>query len=152
MAYTLGEAAKATGKSKTAIQKAIASNRLSSTKDAFGRWQIDPAELERVYPNQKPLENDREPLVDTHEIERLKATVEGLERLCRQIENERDSLRERLDRESEERRKLTAILTDQSQTRPKPRRWVLPAVIGVAVLAVLLLVIALGHSGRSALP
>jgi chromosome segregation ATPase len=128
MAYTLGEAARAIGKSKTAIQKAIASNKLSSTKDAFGRWQIDPAELERVYPNQKPKENDREPTVDTNEIERLKATVEGLERLCRQIENERDSLRERLDRSEDERRdkdrQLTALLSDQrEQTARAKRRW-----------------------------
>ena len=100
----------ATGKSKTAIQKSIAAGRLSATKDAIGRWQIDPSELERVYPNQKSIENDREHPVDAPEIERLKATVEGLERLCRQIEDERDSLRQQNIRLGEQNTRLTALL------------------------------------------
>ena len=134
MAYTLGQASKATGKTKAAISQAIAANRISAAKDELGRWQIDPAELHRVYPIKSSQVDDSEhqPIKNqTVEIERLKATVDGLERLCRQIEGERDSLRERLDLEGEERRKLTAILTDQ-RDRPiitpppaatKPRRW-----------------------------
>lgn len=121
MAYTLGEAARAVGKSKTAIQKAIASNKLSSTKDAFGRWQIDPAELERVYPNRKPRESDREHPVDHAEKERLRATVEGLERLCLQIEGERDSLRDQNARLGEQNTRLTTLLTDQRHQRS--RKW-----------------------------
>jgi hypothetical protein len=120
MAYTLGEAARATGKSKAAISQAIANNKISATKDANGRYQIDPAELYRLYPMQKTIPNEREHLLthaQTAEIERLKATVEGLERLCQQIEGERDSLREQNTR-------LTALLTDQrEQTAPAKRRW-----------------------------
>jgi chromosome segregation ATPase len=127
MVYTLGQAAKATGKSKTAIAQALSEGRLSGAKDEQGRWQIDPAELHRVYPKPDGHVDERGHLHDTDstaEIARLKGTLEGLERLCRQIEDERDSLRERLDRESEERRKLTAILTDQrEQTAPAKRRW-----------------------------
>jgi len=122
MVYTLGEAAKTTGKSKTAIQKAIANNKLSATKDAFGRWQIDPSELERVYPHQKPRENDREPQVDTQENRRLRATVEGLERLCRQLEGERDSLREQNIRLGEQNTRLTALLVPPPSA-PQIRRW-----------------------------
>ncbi len=50
MFYTLGQAAKATGKTKTTIQVAIKNGRLSASKDDLGRYQIDPAELHRVYP------------------------------------------------------------------------------------------------------
>ena len=50
MVYTLGDAAKATGKSKATISKAIKSGRISATKDETGTFQIDPAELHRVYP------------------------------------------------------------------------------------------------------
>lgn len=113
MTYTLGEAARVTGKSKAAISQAIASNKISATKDANGRYQIDPAELHRLYPTKKTITNESSHLFtldQTGEIERLKATVEGLERLCRQIEGERDSLRDQNTR-------LTALLTDQ---RPKP--------------------------------
>ena len=51
MVYTLGDAAKATGKSKATISKAIKSGRISAIKDETGTFQIDPAELHRVYPN-----------------------------------------------------------------------------------------------------
>lgn len=49
MVYTLGEAAKATGKSKATISKAIKSGRISAIKDETGTFQIDPSELHRVY-------------------------------------------------------------------------------------------------------
>lgn len=50
MAYTLGEAAKATGKSKATISKAIKIGRISARKDESGTFRIDPSELHRVYP------------------------------------------------------------------------------------------------------
>ena len=50
MVYTLGEAAKATGKSKATISKAIKSGRVSARKDETGTFHIDPSELHRVYP------------------------------------------------------------------------------------------------------
>ena len=49
MQYTLGQAAKATGKNKTIIQRAIKAGKLSADfKD--GQYSIDPAELHRVFP------------------------------------------------------------------------------------------------------
>ena len=50
MVYTLGEAAKVTGKSKATISKAIKSGRISATKGETGAFKIDPSELHRVYP------------------------------------------------------------------------------------------------------
>lgn len=50
MVYTLGKAAKATGKSKATISKAIKSGRISARKGDGGVYQIDPSELHRVYP------------------------------------------------------------------------------------------------------
>ncbi len=50
MRYTLGQAAKATGKGKTTIANAIEKGRISATKDELGQYQIDPSELHRVYP------------------------------------------------------------------------------------------------------
>jgi hypothetical protein len=48
--YTLGEAARASGKSKSTIAKAIKSGRISAVRGVDGSYQIDPAELHRVYP------------------------------------------------------------------------------------------------------
>jgi hypothetical protein len=97
------------------------SNKISAAKDGNGRYQIDPAELHRLYPIKKTIPNVAEHLFtpdQTAQIERLKATVEGLERLCRQIESERDSLREQNTR-------LTALLPPPQPPDPAPkaRRW-----------------------------
>jgi hypothetical protein len=95
--YTLGEAAKATGRSKAAISQALASGRLSASKDDFGRWRIVPAELFRVYPPIDPEPNGaaHPPNGDLRaENERLKIENAALERLVRRIEGEVDNLRE----------------------------------------------------------
>ena len=56
MAVTLGQAAKLTGLGKTTITRAIKSGRLSATRVDGGGYQIDPAELSRVYPFVAPQE------------------------------------------------------------------------------------------------
>jgi excisionase family DNA binding protein len=50
VAYTLGEAAKAAGLSKTSIRRAIERGRLSATRREDGSYEIDPAELHRAFP------------------------------------------------------------------------------------------------------
>ena len=52
--YTIATAAAAVGRNKTAIVRAIESGRIPVAKDDNGEWQIDPAELHRIYP---PLRN-----------------------------------------------------------------------------------------------
>ena len=55
MGYTLGQAAKAVGMSKTSILRSIKAGRISAGRDEFGQWAIEPCELHRVYP---PLTDD----------------------------------------------------------------------------------------------
>lgn len=50
MSYSLRDAAAATGRDRATIQRALKSGTISGAKDARGRWQIEPAELHRVYP------------------------------------------------------------------------------------------------------
>ena len=50
MPYTLGQAAKECGRSKPTLLSAINKGRLAANRNERGEWQIDPAELERVYP------------------------------------------------------------------------------------------------------
>ena len=50
MSYTLGQAAKAVGMSKTSILRSIKAGRISAGRDEFGQWAIEPCELHRVYP------------------------------------------------------------------------------------------------------
>ena len=138
--YSLKQAAEAAGRGKPAILKAIKSGRVSAKKNEIGQWEIDPAELHRVYP---PVTGDvsgtssgkrQETPKETLEIKVLETKVEALEQ---QLNRERETvndLRSRLDAESEERRsaneecrKLTMMLTDQ---RPK-KKTVLDRIFGI---------------------
>jgi hypothetical protein len=68
MFYSLKQAAKATGKTKPTILRAIKASKISAQKDVHGQWQIDPAELHRVY---KPAdEPERETVTDNNALER----------------------------------------------------------------------------------
>jgi len=48
--YTIATAAAAVGRNKTAILRVIKAGKISVAKDENGEWQIDPAELHRIYP------------------------------------------------------------------------------------------------------
>ena len=54
MPYTLAAAAAATGLNKTTVLRAIKSGKISGTKNEVGEWQVEPAELHRVYPALRP--------------------------------------------------------------------------------------------------
>lgn len=136
--YTLGQAAKATGKSKSTILKAIKSGRISGRKNDIGDWEIEPVELHRVYElvseNGSPEhqstrretgENTQE---NTIELIELRLKLEASEQRLRDATDQVLDLRHRLDQSEEERRRtqvqLTALLTDQRQkeeTPPPPR-------------------------------
>jgi hypothetical protein len=126
MAYTLGEAAKATGKSKTSIRRALDKGRVSGTKNDSGEWVIDPAELHRVFAMVEPRNSDAEAEAarsvtpdGTPVTAILQARLEAAEARIADRDAVIDDLRRRLDAEAEERRRLTALLTDQ-RPRPEP--------------------------------
>ena len=50
MSYTIGTAAKATGKAKSTISRDVKSGRISAERQPDGSYLIDPSELHRVYP------------------------------------------------------------------------------------------------------
>jgi excisionase family DNA binding protein len=128
MAYTLKQAAEATGKSKPTILRAIQSHKVSATRDgATNGWLIEPAELHRVYPpiTHEPVRN-RQMTQDvtadeTGELREIRAKLDAANARIADKDAVIDDLRRRLDAEAEERRKLTAMLTDQRE--PARRRW-----------------------------
>jgi hypothetical protein len=117
MSYSLKQAAEATGKTKTTILRAIQTNKLSATKDVMGAWQIDPAELHRVY----------KAVGDADVRQTQRGASELYERLLAEKDRQIESLTVQLDAANEERRttlrQLTALLTDQ---RAKPASEVIP--------------------------
>jgi excisionase family DNA binding protein len=136
---TLGQAAKETGLSKPSISKAIKNGRLSAVKTDNGEYQIDPAELFRVYPvSSKPkvetLQEETPSLLDG-----LKIKLDAMQELLRQVSGERDDLRRRLDEEAvdrrenaEEVRRLTLLITHQPKPAIKPQ--VVNPWLGVALI------------------
>jgi len=123
---SLSESAKETGLTRSAIFKAIKSGRLSATKDAQGRFVIDPVELHRVYGVNMNQVNEIEQLATKNNTQET-GGIELMRLLLKQVESERDDLRRRLDEESAERRKLMSLLTHQPETaqetqKPEPSR------------------------------
>ena len=57
---TLGEAEKEVGVTKSTISRAIKDGRMSANRNENGHYQIDPAELFRVYPPTRERGQDDE--------------------------------------------------------------------------------------------
>jgi excisionase family DNA binding protein len=136
MPYSLKQAAEATGKSKPTILRAIQSGKISATRDQLTQaWIIEPSELHRIYQpvsdddaQQGKPANDATPFETVMLRREISIRDEKLNALQQERDRERqetretiDDLRRRLDAEAEERRKLTAMLTDQRE-KPEPRR------------------------------
>ena len=137
MKYSLSEAAKATGKNKTTIQRAIKSGKISASKGNSGSYEIDPSELHRVFPPpvaqrdaQHMQSNDTQQAKFAPESSHIDRVVElekelavareranGLEAQKDQMADTINDLRKRLD--SSETR-VTALLADNS---PKRSSW-----------------------------
>ena len=121
MRYTLGTAAKATGKAKSTILRAVKSGKISATKKHDGSYEIEPAELHRVFPPnsaQQAPSNDTQPHEEQDETLRFRLEIIEAERQRErdQMQATIDDLRARLDR-SEDR--ITALIAAPQRSR----RW-----------------------------
>src|SRR4051812_36933820 len=148
MVYSLREAAAAAGKGKPAILKAIQSGKISAKKDEFGAWQIEPAELHRVYPpvsretvsepgSKKPEEtigNSKGNRLLEQEIQFLREKLTDLQRTkddergnlserIEELQRDRHDLRDERDRllkVIEEQARSMRLLTDTRAETPPP--------------------------------
>jgi helix-turn-helix protein len=123
VSYTLGQAAKAATVSKTTIQRAIKSGRLSASRQLDGSYVIDPAELHRVFPRDGNGDGEVASSVTVNATGELRVEVEMLrERL-----DEKDAviadLREDRDHWRAQAEQATRLLTDQRPAvQPEGRR------------------------------
>lgn len=132
--FTLNQAARACGRSKSTILEAIKSGRLSAYRNDINQWEIQPAELFRVYPirseteqpntNRTPeteqanSQSTTKPNTQNGLLFLLKKEQAERERERRQLEDTIADLRKRLDASENERRQL--LLTHQKEvTAPK---------------------------------
>ena len=115
---SLSQAAKLTGKSKSTINRAVKTGKLSATRHEDGTYSIDPAELARAF-DVEPLEGAKRRDADpdgTRLLERITA-LEAM--LSREREFSAD-LKEDRDRW---RQQATALLTDQRSTTTSVFKW-----------------------------
>lgn len=148
--FTLGQAAKVTGRSKATLSNAIKSGRLSVHEKTEHGYQIAASELFRAFPpeqangalngsTEQTLTEDK-PGINralNRELELLREERERerhhLERTVRQLEGTIDDLR--ADRDHW-RQQATALLTGPRPIQGRRVRW--PLVLGGVVLAALL--------------
>lgn len=108
---SLSQAARLTSKSKSTINRAIKSGKISATRHDDGSYSIDPAELSRAFglePQEGAKRRDAEP-----DENRLLERIEALETMLSREREIAADLKEDRDRW---RQQATALLTDQ---RPK---------------------------------
>jgi hypothetical protein len=129
MYSSLGMAAKASGVSKSTILRAIQSHRISASKTDTGDWQIDPAELHRVFP---PVRNGEDgagtgavergaTAVERHETALLEAQITGLRETAELLRRQLDDVR--TDRDAWRGIAGRLAITDQTATVPQRPWW-----------------------------
>lgn len=133
---TLGQAAEMCGWSKGAISKAIKSGKMSAYKKTKAGFQLDPAEVLRVFPKKTETSLDEQlETLEKHSVNsavtaevnalRQQITTAELERTREreQLTDRIESLQQMLADEKSERRQLTALLSDQRPvSAPSTRR------------------------------
>lgn len=138
MSYTIGEAAKATGASKSTISRALKSGRISGQRCEDGSFSIEAGELHRVFPVQSratasDAANDalRNPISidsDASEVRVLQERIKGLQEQLRTVEEHSRETNLRLDQSTEQQMRLTLMLT--SPAAPKPTSSLLARLFG----------------------
>lgn len=138
MYLSLVQAAKESGKSKSVIHNALKNGRLSGTKNDKGNWQIDPAELFRVFPKGVPKRSGgkKRTVQNPTEHALLEQEVEHLRERLADKDMQVADLRRRLDASEDDRRqaqdRLTALLEDKRERKPaaRPKRGGLFSLFG----------------------
>src|SRR4051794_2018514 len=140
--YTLTEAAKATGKSKSTVLRSIRAGRISAVRDELtGGWLIEPGELFRLYPEKAGagraapddvVRNGHDASRDAPETAELRARLadahETIDDLRRRLDTGTEHLGEALQqvRLLTDQRAPAAAVNPQQPVPPVPRRWRLP--------------------------
>lgn len=127
MAFTAAQAAAQVGMTKQGIIRAIHRGKLSATRNEHGNFEIEPVELFRAFPKSSIGVNSSGKVDDAQPSEAgntVDEKVTLLERIIRDKDEVIQDLRRRLDDESEERRRLTALLEALTPPQPAaPRSW-----------------------------
>lgn len=127
--FTLGEAAKQVGKSKTALSKAIKTGRMSANKNG-NSYSIDPAELFRVYPRVTVNQEDGLTMVDpkvnpigrgepnesTGVNQGSQALLDEKDKRIADLNRDKEKLEELLDSANDQAKRVTLLLENKGSS------------------------------------
>ena len=115
MKYTLNAAAKLSGRAKSTISKAIKDGRLSASKNEKGGFEIDGAELSRVFPfpvvDQSPIPQPN--TKSEHENKVLEVELKAERQMRERLMSEIEDLK--IQRDNWQDQAQTLLLSNQSQ-------------------------------------
>ena len=141
---SLNKAATYAGVAKSTILEALKTNdldkKLSGEKNAKGHWELDPAELDRVFPKTSSAEQTEPPIdhppttqktsLDSALAIEAKMLREQISKIETMHERERDvlvgqieDLKTEAERRSAEHMQALAVLTDQREKTTERRGW-----------------------------
>jgi len=119
MYLTLNQAAKAVKKSTSTISKYVKDGKLSvSEKLDDGSFKIDPAELYRVFPEQRKKQENEQPRT-LNETPSNAREIELLEKMNKQQADMLEALQDQLREERNERQKITMMLLEHQTKIPE---------------------------------
>lgn len=127
MKLTLGQAAKEVGISKPSLSAAIKKGRVSAEKNESGAYEIDPAELFRVYP---PSSKTNDETNSSHltrsnpsktggkdEVDEVLALLLAeKDKAIKRLEEEKEQIRQDLEDQKEQSKRITLLLEDKSKS------------------------------------
>lgn len=125
MKFSASQAAQEVGKSIPTITRAIKSGKLSAHRLESGGYEIDPAELFRVFPKVTANTNETPPMLGDETPSDNKVLQVEIEMLREMLEQERSTvsdLRRRLDDEAAERRQLSQRLLPAPEKAASSRK------------------------------
>lgn len=137
---SLNKAAKEAAIAKSTLLDALNSGRMSAGKNDKGHWEIDPAELFRVFPKTSseesrelvptPKENHEKTISDSALAVEVKMLREQMTKIEEMHERDRQTLVDQIEdlkteaeRRSTEHMQALAVLTDQREKPAERRGW-----------------------------
>ncbi len=137
---TLAQAAEMAGVSYHTINRAVKSGKLSATLLSNGQRVIDPTELQRAFPSDRPktMQNDtayHDNINDSILIEQFNARIIDLQNTISILKSERDDLRSRLTIATENTTKSLLLIENKLSTSVTTEQIspLLPATIPSAI-------------------
>jgi len=135
------QAAKEAGKATSTITTAIKNGKLSAIRNENGSFEIDPAELFRVYPKRSQSKGQDPNVKTPNNSKLLELEVKFLTEQVNDLKTRLDISEERFNEERNDRIKITALIANQNKEPINLKEqnnilpWLIPPIFIIALAA-----------------